>query len=126
MGNNLRSKTLILLYDGECPFCARYCSMAALHARGIDVELHDAREAGVRAQFPVAMRYDLDRGLLALWRGEAFHGAEAMNLIGRLIAGSPLSGLMRHRRLASLCYPVLRLARNLTLAARRIPRIGEG
>lgn len=124
MGSDPHRETLILLYDGECPFCARYCSMAALRARGVDVELHDARDAGIEIEFPTAAQYNLDRGLLALWRGEAFHGAEAMNLIGQLIAGSPFSSLMRHRRLASLCYPVLRLARNLTLAARRAPRIG--
>lgn len=124
MAGDARGETLILIYDGECPFCTRYCAIAALRARGIAVELHDARDPGIRERFPAAARHDLDQGMLALWRGEAFHGAAAVNLVGRLVAGSPLSGLMRNRRLASLSYPVLRLARNLALAARRTPRIG--
>lgn len=124
MASDPRGETLILIYDGACPFCTRYCTITALRAQGVDVALHDARAPGIRERFPAAARHDLDQGMLALWRGEAFHGAQAVNLIGRLVAGSPLSGLMRHRRLASLSYPLLRLARNLALAARRTPRIG--
>ncbi|WP_126001985.1 DCC1-like thiol-disulfide oxidoreductase family protein [Sphingomonas sp. ABOLE] len=124
MNDASQCETLVLLYDGECPFCTHYCAMAALAARGIAVELHDAREAANRTRFPAASRYDLDRGMLALWRGKAFHGADAMNLVGILIEESPWSGLMQHRWLASFCYPALRLVRNAALAVRRGPRIG--
>lgn len=119
------SDQLLIIYDGDCPFCARYADLADLRARGLSVCLKNARDADLYATWPDAAGYDLDRGMLVRWRGQWFEGAAAMATISALVRGAPLATAFRHGWLATLMYPLLRFGRGLVLRARGVKPIGR-
>ena len=119
------SSELLIIYDGECPFCARYADLADLRARGLSVRLQDARDTDLCATYPEAAGRDLDRGMLVRWRGQWFEGAAAMATISALVRGAPLAAAFRHGWLARLLYPLLRFGRDLVLRARGVRPIGR-
>ena len=118
------SSQLLVIYDGECPFCTRYADLAELRARGLTVRLQDARDPDLQATYPETSGYDLDRGMLVRWRGQWFEGAAAMTTISDLVRGAPLGTAFRHAGVGRLLYPALRFGRNLALRARGVAPIG--
>lgn len=119
-----RDQELDLIYDGECPFCSNYVELVRLRERAGKVHLHNARDPEVRKRFPEIAAYDLDTGMMARWRGEWFHGAEAVHLISTLNRAAPLALLLASKRKARLLYPLLRAGRRCALLLRGIPKIG--
>jgi predicted DCC family thiol-disulfide oxidoreductase YuxK len=112
---------LVIIYDGQCPFCSAYVRMLRLRdaagpvrlvdARGDDPSVRAAREAGS----------DLDAGMVVTYGGTIRHGDEAMHLLALL--GTPsghvnrmLARAFRSARVARLLYPVLAAGRRATLA----------
>ncbi|MGE3972346.1 MAG: thiol-disulfide oxidoreductase DCC family protein [Porticoccaceae bacterium] len=110
---------LVVIYDGDCPFCSRYVRLARLRD-SFDIELVDAR---ARQDVVAELRssgYDLDAGMVVRLEGKTYHGADAMWLLSTLSSKSGLwnrvlAAMFRNRRLAGILYPVLRAGRNLTL-----------
>ncbi|MDA1073673.1 MAG: DCC1-like thiol-disulfide oxidoreductase family protein [Proteobacteria bacterium] len=108
-----------LIYDGECPFCSNY--IAALRLRqSSEVRLIDARLGGVEADICRAAGLDLDEGIVLHLDGFFYHGADCLNRLALLTTGADWfnrasRAMFRSSVVSSICYPVLRAGRNLTL-----------
>ena len=120
MPKHIDPSEVSIIYDSECPVCTAYsCSVEVgenrarprlISARGNDSEVAAAMAAGL----------DLDEGMVVLYRGERYHGAEAMHI---LALAAPAKGLFGHmnrflfgsRRVAKFLYPAMRAGRNLLL-----------
>lgn len=99
---------LTIVYDGDCPFCARYVALVRLRER-YDVRLLDARREPERAR---AYGLDLNEGMIVDLDGEVSHGAAAVSLLSRL---SRRPGPLASRRIAEFLYPAMRAGRAATL-----------
>jgi predicted DCC family thiol-disulfide oxidoreductase YuxK len=121
---------LILVYDGQCPFCSTYARtlrveqaagrLTLVDARGNHPVLAEIRERGL----------DLDEGMVLVSNGEFHHGAECLNRLALLASGSNAASrlnrrLFRSSRIAALAYPLLRFGRNAALRLMGRPRIGQ-
>jgi predicted DCC family thiol-disulfide oxidoreductase YuxK len=123
--------TAQVIYDGECPFCAGYVRLIRLREAIGTVDLVNARERPDLVEELSAHGIDLDEGMVLIWNGETFHGAECIERMALL--STPSGAFNRLNRfifsraaLAALLYPVLRAGRNFYLRAARISRIGAG
>ncbi len=99
---------LLIIYDGDCPFCSRYAAYQKLR------EEYDVRLVDARAEPKLAASYglDLNEGMIVDLDGRVHHGADAVRLLSAL---SQRPGLLRHERVAHALYPFLRFARNMAL-----------
>lgn len=127
----MAAEGLVIVYDGECPFCSAYVKMLRLREAAGPVTLVSARSDDPRVGELKAAGYDLDAGMVVLHRGEVLHGDRAMTLLSVLSRpNGPLSAAMkfafRSRRAAAVLYPVLGLGRRATLAALGRRRIADG
>lgn len=119
-----------LIYDGECPFCSRYVEMTRLSKSVGDVRLINARENSSQVQDAREMGVDLNEGMLLYLDGQYFHGADCLNRLALLTTGSDLFNracafAFRSPTVSRICYPVLRVGRNLTLRMLRRPPLGR-
>jgi predicted DCC family thiol-disulfide oxidoreductase YuxK len=113
----------LIVYDGACVFCQNYVRLARLKAAVGEVDLLDARSGDPRVADFQRKGYDLDEGMLFVWKGRVHHGAEAVHVLAGLSSESGLfnriNGAVFSSRLASRAlYPLLKLGRRLTLALR--------
>jgi len=118
--------TLVLVYDGGCPFCCHFALRAELVGGLPGLQIRDGRaEQALRAQLK-SRGLDLARGAVLLEQDQAWHGAEAIaELCRRLQPSDPLLALLRHlfaappqaRRL----YPFLLWARRTALHWKGLP-----
>jgi predicted DCC family thiol-disulfide oxidoreductase YuxK len=113
--------TATVIYDGDCPFCARYTALLALRSV-TDVVLINARERPDLVQTYLAQGLDLNDGMIAILDGRTLHGAEAMRAISLLAGQASLFTLINRLAFSSPAvgrrlYPLLRLGRHLTLRA---------
>lgn len=113
--------TVTVIYDGDCPFCSSYADVINIRKNVGELVLIDARQGGPVVERVRSEGFDLDEGMVMLYRGETFHGAECMHMISKLskprtFMSRTLNLLTRSKPIAVIVYPVLRLGRNLTLA----------
>jgi predicted DCC family thiol-disulfide oxidoreductase YuxK len=118
--------TLVLVYDGGCPFCRHFALRAELVGGVPGLQIRDGRaEHELRAQLN-SRGLDLARGAVLLEGDRAWHGAEAIaELCSRLQPSDPLLALLRQlfaeppqaRRL----YPLLLWARRMALQWKGLP-----
>ncbi|MEN9861598.1 MAG: hypothetical protein RLZZ515_2080 [Cyanobacteriota bacterium] len=118
--------TLVLVYDGGCPFC-RYFALRSELVGGVPgLEIRDGRgDQTLRAQLK-ARGLDLARGAVLLDGEQAWHGAEAIaQLCGRLQPSDPLLVLLRQifqgPEQARRLYPLLLWARRMALQWKGLP-----
>ena len=116
-----------LIYDGECPVCTAYsCNVDAGPAQ---IQRIDARSGNAEVQKAIEAGVDLDDGMVVLYKGKLYHGADAMHRMAML---SPKSGLRNHLNrlmfgnlaIARATYPVLRAGRNALLRLLGRQKIG--
>ena len=112
-----------IIYDGECIFCQNYVRFFRLREAIGSVELIDARSGGPRVEQYWSEGYNLDEGMIFVYRGRVFYGAEAVHVLASLSSRSGLlnrlnAAVFRSRPIANFLYPVLKLGRRLTLRAR--------
>ena len=118
--------TLVLVYDGGCPFCSHFALRSELVGGLPGLEIRDGRaDHALRAELK-RRGLDLARGAVVLEEDQAWHGAEAIaQLCGRLRPSDPLLALLRQlfaappqaRRL----YPLLLWARRQALQWKGLP-----
>jgi predicted DCC family thiol-disulfide oxidoreductase YuxK len=111
----------VVVYDGECPFCAAYVRMTRLRESAGPVTLVDARTG----EHPVLGRIrerglDLDRGMVVELDGQLHHGDAAMTALALLTTPSgafnrAMRAVFRRPGLARVIYPPMVAGRNLTL-----------
>ena len=123
--------TLVLIYDGGCPFCRHFALRSELVGGLPGLEIRDGR-AHQELRLQLRQRgLELARGAVLLEGERAWHGAEAIaELCGRMAPSDPLLTLLadlfqappRTRRL----YPLLLQARRMALAWKQLPEDPDG
>ena len=120
---------MTIFYDGACPFCTNYVTLLRLREAVGPVDLIDARSGDARVR-EVMSRYDLDAGMLVVYAGHEYFGADAVNIMALLSDSSAnvlalaVNWLMKDARRARWSYPLLRELRNLSLRVRGRKKIG--
>jgi predicted DCC family thiol-disulfide oxidoreductase YuxK len=113
---------MVVVYDGECPFCANYVHLMGLRKSVGDVDLVDARTHAPVVQDLVDHGYDLNEGMAAIFGGRTYHGSDAVILISSLSGerswvGRSIAALLARPGRARLFYPVMKLGRRIVLKA---------
>ena len=123
-----RDADIVVVYDGQCVFCNSYIKLMRLRASAGNVVLRDAREDDAAQRVKDSLGLDLDEGMLVLYGGRAYYGADAMHILSSLTsrsnAGNGLTASIFSRHwLARVLYPFLKLGRSLALLVLGRPRI---
>lgn len=124
------SNRLLVVYDGDCPFCANFVKFYAIRKNAGDVELINARERPALIHELRSRGMEINDGMIVLWRGHHYHGAEGMHLLSILGSEQGIFGMLnrllfRNKNIATAVYPVLAAGRGVTLSLLRrkpIPR----
>lgn len=121
---------LWFVYDGECPICSLGASMYRLRQSVGALHTVDAR---TEPDHPVmrevnAAGLNLDEGMAIKFQGRLYQGTEALHLMAMLGADEGFlnrinNHLFKSERMARLCYPTLRAARNLALKIKGVGKI---
>ena len=118
--------TLVLVYDGGCPFCRHFALRSELVGGVPGLQIRDGRADGALRASLKARGLDLARGAVLLENERVWHGSDAIAVLcGRLEPSDGLLQLLRavfaepgrSRRL----YPLLLLARRLALQWKGLP-----
>lgn len=125
---------LVIVYDGECPFCSNYVQVLTLRDTVGKVQLVDARSDHALVSKLQLDGYDLNEGMAALFGGRVYYGAECVNMLALLSSESGVFNRMnnmifRSGTLSRILYPFLRTGRNITLrllGRTKIPTPGRG
>jgi predicted DCC family thiol-disulfide oxidoreductase YuxK len=115
---------LSVIYDGDCPFCTNFMKLYAIRKNAGDMELINAREKPVLVQELRAKGMEINDGMVVIWRGHHYYGAEGMHLLAILSAESGIFGMLNrflfhNRNVAGVIYPVLAVGRRATLSLLR-------
>lgn len=110
---------ILILYDGDCPFCKRYVKWLRLK-ESLSARLVNAREDSDLRDEATKAGYDLDRGMLVKYGGALYHGDAAMVLLSLLSTPSgffnrAIAALFRSERRAKIFYPVFAFFRRVTV-----------
>ena len=113
----LAAPGLVIVYDGECPFCSAYVRLLRIKEAAGPVTLVDARQRPDVIAEARARGLDLDEGMLAIYGSRIYAGGEAMTMLSLLSTSSGmlnrlLARLFADPKRASLLYPALRACRN--------------
>jgi predicted DCC family thiol-disulfide oxidoreductase YuxK len=113
----------LVIYDGDCIFCSNYARLIRLRETVGKVELVDARSGDPRIASYWRDGYDLNEGMLFVYKGRVHHGSDAVHVLAGL--SSPVSWFNRlnrsifsSRSASTLLYPLLKVGRRITLLAR--------
>ena len=106
-----------VLYDGECPVCDAYISLAQLRKLRPDLQILDARHEPALVAALRQDGFDINESILVCLGSQVYSGGAATRLISQLGSGNPF---MRRTALYAIggapwsnaLYPWLRAARN--------------
>jgi len=121
---------IAIVYDGDCPLCSAYVSMARLKQAVGTPRLINAREHPELVKALAERGVSLDEGLAVYHYGQIYAGGEAMHVLALLttpvdFANRLTAALLGRRGFALWVYPFLRGGRNLLLKLRNRPQIGS-
>ena len=111
---------VVIVYDGECPFCKQYMQFIRLRASAGNVRLVDARSDDPQVDEVIRRGYDLDEGMIVTVGEQFYHGSDALQVLAMLSTGAGWFNrinfyVFRSKRVAAFLYPMLRGGRNLAL-----------
>jgi predicted DCC family thiol-disulfide oxidoreductase YuxK len=132
-GDRDEPEELVVVYDGECPFCTRFVQFYRIRQLVGRVRLLDARGAPDSDPVLAEVRdagLDLDIGMVVKWRGRLYHGPDAMHVLALLGAEGTVFGrinraLFTRPALARRIYPALVAGRRATLRLLGRTQIGD-
>jgi predicted DCC family thiol-disulfide oxidoreductase YuxK len=112
--------TIVIIYDGECPFCSNYVRFLRLRDTFRSVTLLDARENSREVDEARARGFDLNEGMVVRVSEQYYHGADAVHCLAMMSTDSGWfnqisSAVFRSRWRSRLLYPFLRAGRAFTL-----------
>lgn len=119
---------LTLVYDGECPFCARYVAMTRLRDSAGSLSIINAREPHPIVNALIADGYDLDDGMVLKAGDTIYHGDRAIHALALMSSQvgwfNRLNFLVfRSSALSRFLYPIMRAGRNTVLRLLRRQKI---
>lgn len=118
------------VYDGQCPICNFAAHALRIRDAAGGLTLLDARtQPGHPLMQQIkAQGLSLDEGMIVIYGGQFYHGADALHIMALL--GSKAGWfnrvnavLFRSKLLCALCYPLMRATRNLALKLKGVPQI---
>ncbi len=117
-----------LVYDGECPFCARYARLVDVRDAVGELVFVNARDGGPVVDEVRALPWDLNQGMALKLNGRYRLGDEALHTLALLSQKKGAFGVLHRlvlgsRAVAWLAYPLLKLGRRLALRAKRAPAL---
>jgi predicted DCC family thiol-disulfide oxidoreductase YuxK len=119
----MTDKTALIIYDGDCIFCQNYVRLVRLRETIGKVEMLDARSSDARIAQYWREGYDLNEGMLFVYRGRIYYGGDAVHVLAGL--SSPVSwfnhlnrAVFASRTASMLLYPILKMGRRVTLMVR--------
>jgi predicted DCC family thiol-disulfide oxidoreductase YuxK len=122
---------IVVVYDGECPFCVNYVALMNLRNAVGNVMLVDARTEAQAVKAVVSQGYDLNEGMAVVYGGSVYYGEDAVTFISSLTnsrnrAGRLLSKLLSSPERAAVLYPIMKLGRRVTLKVLGKPLLNHG
>jgi predicted DCC family thiol-disulfide oxidoreductase YuxK len=126
----MSDESALIIYDGECIFCQNYARLVRLKESVGAVDLVDARSGDPRVARYRRLGFDLDEGMLFVWRGKVHHGADAVHVLAGLSSRSTWFNRLNRAIFSSpaattALYPLLKLGRRATLFLRGKGLIAE-
>ncbi|PLS20457.1 thiol-disulfide oxidoreductase DCC family protein [Neptunicoccus cionae] len=114
------TQTLKIVYDGDCPFCARYVRFIRLKDTVGDVDLIDARSDDPAVEQVRATGVNLNDGMALIDGDRIYFGDECIHRLALMSTPSGLfnrlnAAVFRSPALSRLLYPVLKTGRAITL-----------
>lgn len=111
---------MVVVYDGDCPFCRNYVRLMALKESVGDVDIVDARSGSSVVRYLTERGYDLDEGMAAIYGKKVYFGSDAVILISSLSQdrswlARTIAVLLREPRRAQFLYPWMKAGRRLLL-----------
>jgi len=121
---------IIIVYDGECPFCRQYCKLVRLRESVGSVLLVDARSPSVIMTEITRRGLDIDEGMVVKYQERLYYGSEAVHILSYLSSHKDtfnwINGLVfRSKKAAFFIYPFLRDCRNFALWCLKVPKINN-
>jgi predicted DCC family thiol-disulfide oxidoreductase YuxK len=119
---------MIVIYDGDCPFCRSYVRLMALRKRVGAVDLINARSDDGCVKEARDKGYDLNEGMLAIYGDGIYYGSDALALISTLssndnFAQRVLSRILANPARARFLYPLMKAGRRIILLILGKPKI---
>ena len=110
----------IIVYDGDCPFCAHYVVFMRLREAIGPVQLIDARDGGPEVERLWAEGYDLNEGMALIQGDKVYYGNECVNRLALLSTESGWfnrinAAIFRSPTASKILYPILKAGRRLVL-----------
>lgn len=120
-------KGIVIVYDGECPFCSRFVEYSKLKSQFGTVFLLNAREHNQLTTALKEVGIDIDREMVVIRYPDLYAGHEAVRFLAEHSVyphkgSSLLLRGLRFGAVARILYPALRAGRLLAL---RILGIGS-
>jgi len=111
---------LVVVYDGECPFCRNYVRLMALREAVGRVDLIDARTSDPTVRGLIEAGYDLNEGMAAIYGGRVYYGSDCVVLLSAMAQqrgwlGRCIAWLLRHPGRSRVLYPIMKFGRRVTL-----------
>lgn len=110
------------VYDGECPLCQIGAALYKLRQAVGQLHTVDAR---TQKDHPVMIEanqagLNLDAGMVIKYRGQLYQGGAALHLMAQLgdkasVFNKVNNTVFQSKFLVTICYPFMRLARNIAL-----------
>jgi predicted DCC family thiol-disulfide oxidoreductase YuxK len=131
MSGNPDPSEVTIIYDTDCPVCTAYSCAVEVGDDKSRPRLISARSNHAEVSAAMAAGLDLDDGMVVLYQGRRYHGAEAMHV---LALAAPRKGvfaginriLFGSLPVARVLYPVLRCGRSLLLLLLGRKKIAAG
>lgn len=116
----LESDGIVVIYDGECPFCQGYVKLVRLRDAVGKVELVDARKHAEIVAAARSQGIDLNSNMLVMHKNAIYAGSDAMTYLSLLSSNSGLLNrvvafVFSKSKISRVFYPVLRLGRGVVL-----------
>lgn len=115
-----RPGEILIIYDGECPFCSRYVQMLRLQNAVSKVSLIDARSDPAYAREMLEKGMNIDDGMLVVYSDKLYYASDAVNILAILTTPSDAFNyltafLFKGKKTSRFLYPVCRFFRNSVL-----------
>lgn len=116
----MTAKSIILVYDKQCPACDNYCRMVRIRESVGELVLVDARKPSVQMDEITARGLDIDQGMVLIVDENLFYGADAIHALSLMSSRSGVFNrfnywLFKSSALAKVFYPMLRFCRGILL-----------
>lgn len=116
----MQREKILLIYDRECPVCNVYCQLVKIEETVGDLVIVNARDHSQVLDEITQSGFDVDQGMVLKMGDQLYYGADAINRLALISSRSGVFNrlnyyIFKSKSLSSVCYPILRSARNLLL-----------